>query len=175
MAWTGPKILALSPLPPNICKPLLVSPFPPPVVTTSALSIEVSKKKPVARRKIRNAEHYHQSWCARSERKQVSRVKGNRTIIGKRPTGRFSGTSLLRRSASVYFSRTLYTCELKKKETRMLAIISSIVNRARMTFSNLFLSLSRLFMRLYPLVLFSPRSRLLYLSQFLALSLSNIH
>lgn len=50
--WRG-RVLrswALSPSPPNICKPLLVSPFPPPVVTTSALSIEESEEGAIARR-----------------------------------------------------------------------------------------------------------------------------
>lgn len=54
--WTGLKIPALSPLPPNISKPLLVSPpSPAPAVTTSAPFIEESGEAiVVAKRKIRN-------------------------------------------------------------------------------------------------------------------------
>lgn len=161
--WRG-RVLrswALSPSPPNICKPLLVSPFPPPVVTTSALSIEESEEGAIARRgksgtngrrtdgrtdrHVRKRflvdavsnEDCHRSWCARSGRKQVSGSKRNhRTIIGIRPIS--AGTSLLRGSASLcfFFAYTIYS---RIGRTRTLAIIHSAMIRARVTFSNLFL------------------------------------
>lgn len=182
MAWTGPKILALSSSPPNICKPLLVSPFPPPVVTTSALSIEELEEGAIAKRKIRKEqtdewtdrhmirkrflvdaisnEHCHRSRC--NGRKQVSRSKRNRTIY-RNTFGRFSGTSLLRGSASVFFfAYTIYSRIKKNRNVSDNSFCNDPYARdVLQSFSRSFIWLS--------LALTSPRCRLLWLSQFLAL------
>lgn len=187
--WRG-RVLrswALSPSPPNICKPLLVSPFPPPVVTTSALSIEESEEGAIARRgksgtngrrtdgrtdgrtcakavsRRCSFQRGLSSVLVRAQRKKTSQRKQKETTASSSEYVRFQRELLffedLPLSVFFFFAYTIYS---RIGRTRTLAIIiHSAMIRARVTFSNLFLDR---FMRL---------SLVLAYSSFRNFSLSN--
>lgn len=133
--WTGPKTPALSPPPPpNICKPLLVSPPRPrpswllqPVCCSSrrqekpspsreedrkADGQTVAKRKPIFFVDAIFNEHRHRPRCAHSGRKQQSRKGGcneHRETPSRASTQRASSSPRI--CLRISFSRTLSTRE----------------------------------------------------------------